>query len=61
MLTHFSSSPHDHALFAPARHAYSHSCSVGTRYFLPVRADSQSANAFALAYETEIAGYPAWP
>ncbi len=56
-----SSSPKQYAPSDPARHACSHSASVGSRYLRPVFSDSHRQNSRAPCAVIEIAGCPACP
>src|SRR5688572_24704548 len=50
------SSPKNHVVVGPARQAYSHSASLGRRYFFPVFSDSLRQNSFASCQLTESTG-----
>ena len=50
------SSPQGNRVSLPARAAYSHSASLGSRYRFPVISDSQPAYACASSQDTSIAG-----
>lgn len=56
-----SSSPKQYAPSDPARHACSHSASVGSRYRRPVLSESHRQNSCAPCAVIEIAGCPACP
>src|SRR6516164_10373266 len=51
-----TSSPQEYRVSAPARAAYSHSASVGSRYSLPVSCESQPTYCFASTQLTLMAG-----
>src|ERR1700675_2101189 len=51
-----ASLPHQNGVLVPARAAYSHSASLGSRYFCPVFWDSQATKSLASSQLTLIAG-----